>query len=155
MRRVSLIVIVVLTASIFFMIENNKVPSNIGVHNGKLSELKKTENGVSSQTTQDSKKVEALAFNGDVAETKKVLIEAFDECGTYEINMNAENYIHVIFISDTMKFKDDLEIFIDVENNIVNYRSESRVGHSDMGVNLERYNKISNYYTKTLKTLGN
>jgi len=155
MRGVALIVIVVLTASVFFMIENNKVPSNIGVHNGKLSELKKTENGVSSQTTQNSKKVEALAFNGDVAETKKVLIKAFDECGRYEINMNEENYIHVIFVSETMKFKDDLEIFIDIENNLVHYKSQSRVGNSDMGVNLERYNKISKYYAKMMETLEN
>jgi len=155
MRGVVLILVVVLTSGIFFVIENNKVPSSIGVHNGKLSELKKSENGVSSQTTQDSKKVEALVFNGDVAETKQALIEAFDEYGTYEININAENYIHVIFISETMKFKDDLEILIDIENNLVHYKSQSRVGYSDMGVNLERYNKINKYYTKRLEILEN
>ncbi|MGB3367527.1 MAG: DUF1499 domain-containing protein [Acidaminobacteraceae bacterium] len=155
MRGVVLILVIILTAGVFFIIENNKVPANIGVHNGKLSELKKSENGVSSQTSQDSKKVEPLAFNGDVAETKQALIEAFDECGAYEININTENYIHVIFISETMKFKDDLEILIDTKNNLVQYKSQSRLGYSDMGVNLDRYNKISKYYTKRLETLEN
>lgn len=155
MRGVALILIVVLTAGVFLMIENNKVPSNIGIHNGELSELKKSDNGVSSQTEQSSKEVAALVFNGDIAETKMILMKAFDACGTYEVNMNAENYIHVIFISDAMKFRDDLEIYIDVDNKLVHYKSQSRVGYSDNGVNLERYNKISKFYTNALKSLEN
>lgn len=152
MRLVALILILLLVGSVFMMIENYKDPSNVGIHNGKLSELKKSDNGVSSQTVQEEKYVEPLVFYGDLDQTKKTLIEAFDECGTYEIKINTDNYMHVIFISGKMKFRDDLEILIDTENNLIHYRSESRIGYSDMGVNLDRYNKISNYY---IKMLGN
>lgn len=150
MRGFLLVLIVILSVSVFVVIENNKLPSNIGIHNGKLSELKKSDNGVSSQTNQKLKWVEPLVFYGDIEETKETLIDAFESCGRYEINMNTDNYMHIVFISDTLKFKDDLEIFIDIENELVEYRSESRVGYSDMGVNLDRYNKISKYYIKML-----
>lgn len=150
-RVFALILVVILTGTVFFIIENNKVPSNIGIHDGKLSELKNSDNGVSTQTTQSKKKVDPLILYSDVNDAKEILIKAFDECGDYQLNLNAENYMHVIFISDKMKFRDDLEILIDTESNLIHYRSESRVGYSDNGVNLDRYNTIAKYYEKNSK----
>ncbi len=146
MKKILLIILLLITILLFLLIKNNSIPSDIGLKNGRFSELKNSDNGVSTQTIQESKKVEALVFYGDINETKKVIFQALELCGDYEIKKETENYMHLVFVSDRMKFKDDLEIYIDEMENLIHYRSQSRLGYSDMGVNLERYNKISSYY---------
>ena len=52
-----------------------------------------------------------------------------------------------IFTSGKMKYNDDVEFLFDDANELVHYRSNSRVGYSDMGLNKERYLKIVDLYT--------
>ncbi len=51
-----------------------------------------------------------------------------------------ENYLHVECTSKVFRFVDDLEIRIEGEQLL--FRSESRVGHSDFGVNRKRVNTL-------------
>ena len=51
-----------------------------------------------------------------------------------------QNYIHFIFTSKLFGFVDDLEILSN--GNLVNVRSASRVGYSDLGANKKRVEKI-------------
>lgn len=52
----------------------------------------------------------------------------------------ADNYLRIECTSTIMRFVDDLELRIDGNNLIV--RSESRVGHSDFGVNRKRADSL-------------
>ncbi len=45
-----------------------------------------------------------------------------------------------------MRFKDDLEFLFDEKEKLVHFRSESRLGHSDLGLNRKRYNELVNLY---------
>lgn len=52
------------------------------------------------------------------------------------------NYLHAEVTSKWMKYVDDLEVSYLPEQNNLQIRSESRVGDSDLGVNLKRVNSI-------------
>jgi uncharacterized protein (DUF1499 family) len=45
-----------------------------------------------------------------------------------------------------MRYRDDVEFWLDTESQQVHYRSSSRAGYSDMGLNRKRYNKIAELY---------
>lgn len=108
--------------------------------------MRKTPNGVSTQAESLSQKVMPLSYKDDAAHSKEVLIEAFDTYGKYEILVNEVLYMHVVFSTQGMGFKDDVEIFFDDKQRQIHYKSQSRVGYSDMGVNRARYEAIRKYY---------
>ena len=129
-------------------IKNNRIPSDIGIENGKLAPMPKSPNAVSSQTDDVKKKVEPLVFKDSFEGTKKAVLSAFEKYGNIEIIENNKNYIHAVNKTGIMKYKDDIEIYLDVNERLVHYRSASRIGYSDMGLNRKRYNDIALLYSK-------
>jgi len=67
---------------------------------------------------------------------KKVDQTVRDMGGT--IVMKNETYLHAIFVSPLFRFVDDMELRLDTEEKIIHFRSASRTGYSDMGVNRKR-----------------
>ncbi|MFO0293343.1 MAG: DUF1499 domain-containing protein [Rhodospirillales bacterium] len=51
---------------------------------------------------------------------------------------DARRYMHFAFKVGVLGFVDDVEFFIDESTKTVQFRSASRIGHSDMGVNRRR-----------------
>jgi uncharacterized protein (DUF1499 family) len=49
-----------------------------------------------------------------------------------------EDYLHYEFTSLLLRFVDDVEFFFDENSKIVHFRSASRTGYSDLGVNRRR-----------------
>lgn len=49
-----------------------------------------------------------------------------------------EQYLAATFTSDLLGFVDDFELRIDSESELLHFRSASRVGYGDMGVNMRR-----------------
>ncbi len=47
-------------------------------------------------------------------------------------------YVHAVFRTRWLRFKDDLELRLDPEAGVIHVRSASRVGHSDFGANANR-----------------
>ena len=127
------------------VMKNNSAPQ-LGLSGGALKPLGSKPNGVSSQTDQSEKKVEPLPFNGDLESTKNQILKACQSFGNYEIKSQSSNYMHLVFTTGTMKYKDDVEFYFDQVNKRVEYRSESRVGYSDMGLNRQRYDAIASNY---------
>ncbi|MBU2863799.1 DUF1499 domain-containing protein [Reinekea forsetii] len=125
--------------------QNNQTPE-LGVNNGQLSPISKKPNNVSSQTDIPEKYVAPLAMKGTLEETMQSLKTACAEYGNASIIEQTDHYLYVIFTTALMKYKDDVEFYIDQENKEVHFRSASRAGYSDMGLNRERYNKIAELY---------
>ena len=67
----------------------------------------------------------------------------FKDC---KIEIKSENYRHYTCTSNIFKFVDDVEIF--VLENIIYYRSASRVGHSDLGKNRKRIEDFQKTFIK-------
>ncbi|MFT6044568.1 MAG: hypothetical protein ACI9WC_000265 [Arenicella sp.] len=118
----------------------------LGVINGKLADLPRSPNAVSSQTSQPAKQVKALSLKGSVVETKAALIECLGKMGGNKIATQTDDYIHAVFTSLVFRFKDDVEFYIDDVAGQVHFRSGSRVGYSDMGANRKRCQAFSYLY---------
>ena len=126
--------------------ENSKLPKNLGIKNGRLASMPETPNAVSTQTDDKDKKVEPFKFQIDKENSMEKIKKAIAEYGGASIIKEEENYMYVVFTTPVMKFKDDAEFYVDEENKVIHFRSASRVGRSDMGLNKERYDKLLRIY---------
>jgi len=54
----------------------------------------------------------------------------------------AEGYLHYEFTSLLLRFVDDVEFVFDEETKLIQFRSASRTGYSDLGVNRRRMEEI-------------
>lgn len=126
--------------------KNNVVPANIGLKDGALAPLPDSPNAVSSQTEQKEKRVDPLPFFGDLEQTKTRVKKAAADFGGAQIITEKPYYLHMVFTVPFIPFKDDVEFFFSGKERVVHYRSASRVGYSDLGVNRKRYERLRNLY---------
>ena len=112
-------------------------PSNLGVKDGKLAACPGTPNCVNSQSNDAQSKIDALPAVS-ITEIKGV-VEAME--GTTIIE-ETDNYLYAEFKSKLMGYVDDVEFYRDEANNLVQVRSASRLGKSDLGVNRKRVEEI-------------
>ncbi|ALS78725.1 mercuric reductase [Planococcus kocurii] len=124
----------------------NSVKPKLGEKNGRLKEMPSSPNAVSSQTTAKDKHVPAWPYNGSKNDAKKSLIGMLKGYEGAEIRQNDENYVYVVVTSKALKFKDDIEFFFNDATQRIEFRSASRVGYSDWGVNRKRYDDMRNRY---------
>lgn len=146
MKILLVILVVILIAGLQMFIKNSVTPKNLGVENDMLAPVPKSPNAVSSQSTLDDYYVEPLPMKADVLLTKIALLRAVEIYGNSEVIIEEDHYIHIVFTTPRMKFRDDLELYIDEVLGVVHYRSASRVGYSDMGLNRQRYDDIVKLY---------
>ncbi|AHC16709.1 DUF1499 domain-containing protein [Salinispira pacifica] len=131
--------------AIHMIVQNNRIPRNIGGQDGQLSPMPASPNAVASYAQSEDKKVDPLPLFESAPRTLDLLKQILSEHGA-EIISSDERYIHAVYTTPGMKFKDDVEFLILEDKNIVDFRSASRVGQSDMGVNRKRYARIRSRY---------
>ncbi|MCB2299082.1 DUF1499 domain-containing protein [Clostridium tagluense] len=148
MKILSAVISVMSIIVIYMLIKNNLTPKNLGINNGKLAQMPNKPNAVSSETEEKDKKVEALHFKGNLKDSKDKVIKAIENYGNVKIIKNETNYVYVVFATGIMKYHDDVEFYFDESKKLIQIRSASRIGYSDMGLNRERYNKLSEVYYK-------
>jgi uncharacterized protein (DUF1499 family) len=56
---------------------------------------------------------------------------------------NQGAYLHFTFKSALLGFVDDVEFELDERDKLVHFRSASRIGYSDLGVNRSRMSKLA------------
>ena len=118
----------------------------IGIVNGKLNPCPKSPNCVSTQATDNKQKVDPIQFSGSIDEAKDKIINIIGSLKRSKIITNKDNYIHAEFRTAIFKFVDDVEFLFDDSEKIIHFRSRSRLGYSDMGVNRKRMETIGNMY---------
>ncbi|WP_142829600.1 FAD-dependent oxidoreductase [Planococcus soli] len=124
----------------------NNVKPKLGVKNGRLKKMPSTPNAVSSQSIPRDKYVPALPYNGSKSDAKKNLIGMLKGYEGVEIIQNDDSYVYAVATSKKMKFKDDIEFYFNDAAQWIEFRSASRVGYSDAGVNRKRYDEMKNRY---------
>ena len=76
-----------------------------------------------------------------------------------QVVTETDDFVHVEFTSRMMRFVDDVEFYFN-EPGRISFRSASRLGYSDLGVNRERMEKIRNRFNElksvpeTVTTIG-
>jgi uncharacterized protein (DUF1499 family) len=73
----------------------------------------------------------------------KAIASLLQQMPRVRIESRAEDYLHAIFRTKWLRFVDDVEFKIDPETKQLHYRSASRVGYSDLGLNRKRMNELT------------
>ena len=131
-----------ITAALLFLITfaylgyTSRSGSTPGLQNSKLIPCPDKPNCVNSEYPEDkSHYISPVALSKTMTMTKvKRLIE---ELGG-KVMQQETHYLSATFSSALFGFTDNFEIRVDQANQLVQLRSASRVGHSDMGVNKQR-----------------
>lgn len=130
---------------------SGNVPPDLGVISGRLKAPSKTENSVSSQAELfsaqefdvDYAKISALKFEGDgqaaLAKLKQLISSDFTEATLVAEN---ETYLRYEFKTNLMRFTDDVEFLLSEKENLIHFRSASRLGRKDLGKNRARMESI-------------
>ncbi len=122
-------------------------PTNLGVNNGKLAPCPDTPNCVSTQATRGSQKMAALPYTGSLADAKAHLLKLIQAMPQVEQIADQDNYLAFVFRSRLIGYPDDVEFYFDDAAKLIHFRSASRLGKGDMGVNRARMETISKTYT--------
>lgn len=128
--------------------QNQQPKIDLGLEKGQLKEIPLNPNCVSTQTKQAEKLIEPLALKATVEASKAAMVKALKAYGSIEIKEEKDNYIYAVATTGKMKFHDDIEIYFDDKMGVVQYRSASRAGKSDLGLNKERYDQIVSVYNQ-------
>ncbi len=112
-------------------------PNNLGVKDGKLAPCPGTPNCVSSQSEDPQFKIDPLP-PATIADLKTIVANM--ERTT--IIEETDNYLYAEFKSKLMGYVDDVEFYLDSDANVIQVRSASRLGKSDLGVNRKRIEEI-------------
>ena len=134
------IVPVLLLALIIMFNQHSSPAANLGVHEGKLAPCPDSPNCVCSQSTEAGHSIEPLRFTKSAAEAMAALKEVVRQQKRTTIVAETDNYLHVEFRSAVFRFVDDVEFL--VEDKVIQVRSASRVGYSDLRVNRKRIEAI-------------
>lgn len=124
-------------------------PSDLGVQDGKLKPPATTPNSVSSQASLypdhpqlEFAKIDPLPLVGDAATTLARIRSIVEAMEGAEVIRSDADYLYVQFTSRIMKFVDDTEFWFDPVAQVIQVRSASRLGKSDLGVNRKRIEAI-------------
>ena len=131
------------------------VPTTLGVHDGRLAPPAPTPNSVSSQADlypdhlqRKFAQIVPLRFTGDGEAAMAKLAEAIGQMPRARIVTVGSDYIHVEFQTPVLRFTDDLELWLDRAHGVVQVRSASRLGKSDLGVNRARVETLRALYSR-------
>lgn len=123
------------------MIFAGKRPTNLGVNSGKLAACPNTPNCVSSQSS-DIHSIAPLTYDSTPEQAIAKLKSVIQSLPRTTIITKSQDYLYAEFKSALMGFVDDVEFYLDRNANVIQVRSASRLGQSDLGVNRKRIETI-------------
>ncbi len=121
-------------------------PNNIGITDGPkgkvLTKCPQTPNCLSSHYIEDKEHyVEPLQYKMPKEQAKKLISSIIIKTSSAQLIKESPDYIYAEYTSSVFKFVDDVE-FDFSQNNIIHFRSASRLGKKDFGVNSKRIEEI-------------
>jgi uncharacterized protein (DUF1499 family) len=116
-------------------------PTNLGALDGKLAPCPATSNCVCSQADDDHA-IKPLRFEDDPDEAWQRLRQVLASRPRTRVVHEEDDYLRVECTSRIFHFTDDVEFLLDREAGVIHFRSASRVGKSDLGVNRRRMEEI-------------
>lgn len=117
-------------------------PDNLGLLNGQLRPCPGTPNCVCSQSQSPQHTVSPIRFDGSAQEALRRIRQAILAQPRTQIITDDGHYIHAENRSPLFRFVDDIELYIDPDEQLIQIRSASRIGKSDLGVNRARVEAI-------------
>lgn len=113
-------------------------PTNLGAVNGRLADCPASATCVCTQATDAEHRMEPIPFSGSLEEAMNRLKAIIAAMPRSKIVTADQRYMHVEFTSRFFRFVDDVEFLLDPDTKTLHFRSASRVGLSDLGMNRQR-----------------
>ncbi|MBU1077799.1 MAG: DUF1499 domain-containing protein [Spirochaetes bacterium] len=123
-------------------------PDNLGIRNGRLAPCPGTPNCVSTFEKDRRSGIEPLNYTGTRQKAKKKLLKAIYSFKHSQIITEKEGYIQAEFKTLLWGFVDDVEFYLPDNEKVIHFRSASRIGKFDFGVNRKRMEKIRELFNK-------
>jgi uncharacterized protein (DUF1499 family) len=117
-------------------------PPDLGVRDGRLAPCPEKPNCVCTQAADAAHHIEPLTYDGAPEQAMAHLKAALATLPRTRIVTETPDYLHAECTSLVFRFVDDMEFLIDRERKVIHFRSASRVGHSDLGVNRRRMERL-------------
>jgi uncharacterized protein (DUF1499 family) len=114
-----------LTLALFHLV--GPVPADLGVHNGALSPCPSPAHCARADWSV-----------ADPAAALAALVPVIEATPRTEVLEQGDGYLHATATSALFGFVDDLELYADPSHGVLQARSVSRLGDSDLGVNAQR-----------------
>lgn len=99
-------------------------------------------NCVSTQAQDEGHAIAPFRYRKSRAEAKEALKDIVRTMPRTRLVEEDESYLHYEFTSLLLRFVDDVEFLFDDERKTVHFRSASRTGYGDLGVNRKRMEEI-------------
>jgi uncharacterized protein (DUF1499 family) len=99
-------------------------------------------NCVSTQAQDEGHSIAPFRYRKSRAEAKEVLKAAIRSLPRSKLVQEDESYLHYEFTSLLLRFVDDVEFLFDDEAKAIHFRSASRTGYGDLGVNRARMEQV-------------
>jgi uncharacterized protein (DUF1499 family) len=114
-----------LTLALFHLV--GPVPADLGVHNGALAPCPSPAHCARADWPV-----------ADPAAALAALVPVVEATPRTEVLEQVDGYLHATATSALFGFVDDLELYADPSGGVLQARSVSRLGDSDLGVNAQR-----------------
>ncbi len=108
-------------------------PDNLGIHDGHLTNCPASPNCVVSQDGDETHAIAPITYQVDLATARETLLKVLSVVPRTTIVEQTDNYIRVESESRIMGFIDDAEFYFPAGEKIIQIRSASRLGESDLG----------------------
>ena len=117
-------------------------PTDLGLHEGRLKKCPDSPNCVQSYDKSDKDHYfDPIKISSNKERAHQKITGILEKSPRAKIVKTTPDYIYAEFTSSLFKFVDDVE-FDFTREGLVHFRSASRVGHSDLGANNSRIEKI-------------
>jgi uncharacterized protein (DUF1499 family) len=116
---------------------SGSLPASIG----DFAPCPESPNCVSTKSSDAEHGIKSFKYLVSREKAKQSLLETVKKMSGAEVKINRDNFVHIEFTSSIFRFVDDVEFYFE-EDGVVNFRSASRVGRSDIGVNRNRMEEI-------------
>lgn len=137
LKLLTLAVLVVIGLGIY---KTTTTPTDLYVSSKPFAGCPARPSCVSSLAEDDEHRVAALGYAGDPSTAYSMLREVIERMGG-KVAHESPGYLHAVFVTPTMRYRDDLELLVLPEGKI-EVRSISRFGYRDFGVNRARVEEL-------------
>ncbi len=135
-------------SSSFFLFGCEHVKKKVGLEKGQLNPCPNSPNCVGSmEGLKDEIHYAApIKMTETLSKSRDIIKTILTDLPRVKIIVDEDIYLHAEFTTKIMRFVDDVEFYFDEKGGLIHYRSASRIGHSDLGVNRKRMQEIKDRY---------
>lgn len=151
MSSAVLVVIAVLAigaGSLFVASLASRPPAGLGVRGDRLAACPSSPNCVSTQAEDRDHWIRPI--DTDHPDPLIVIRQILQQFPRVTVVSDTATYVHAEFRSRLFRFPDDVEFFCSPDTGRIHFRSASRLGHSDLGVNRARMEEIRERFLRAV-----